>query len=208
MNIGRFSLLSALAYLLRCNGVEVNCLGLLLNRLAGLSPVGTYAEIELDAFACQKQLSHLPPIPPPKFPLCVPECNAHRNPNAFQCMQGCWSQEPIEQAPACISLLSDLATLAIPETKVTKAVFDGIDFIQCVNQLLEHLPHPGGGGITTTTTTTTSTTTTSSCSSTIAATITCSPGDVQPTVVPCSCCFQNLCSEHPIQCGCLCSCTT
>jgi hypothetical protein len=66
---------------------------------------------------------------------------------------------------------------------------------------------------TTTTTSSTSTTTTSttstsatSCSSTLPATITCPPGFVMPTVVPCECCFQNLCSHHPIQCACLCAC--
>jgi len=59
-----------------------------------------------------------------------------------------------------------------------------------------------------TTTTSTTTTTTSSCSTSLPATITCPSGSTQPTVVPCSCCLQNLCSQHPIQCGCLCDCSS
>jgi len=56
--------------------------------------------------------------------------------------------------------------------------------------------------------TTTTSTTTSSCSTSLPATITCPSGSPQPTVVPCPCCFQNLCSQHPIQCGCLCGCSS
>ncbi len=209
MNIRRFSLLSALAYLLRCNG-QIHCVGLLLNHLRDLSPLGTLVEIEKEAFDCQQELSHSPHIPP-NFPRCVPECNANRNPNVVLCLQGCWEQNG-KPPPACLSLLFDISTLPIPETKTSKAILDAIDFFGCVNDLSKHVHlHPGGGGTTSsasTTTTTTTSTTATSCSTTLPATITCSPGDVQPTVVPCSCCFQNLCSGHPIQCGCLCSCTT
>lgn len=206
MNIVQFSLLTLLTYVLQCNAQDDSCVTLLLGRIKALSPLVEAAQLGTDVAECQKSVSPTTVPLGPHIPGCVMECNAYRNPNAVPCMQACWAEGP-HPSPACISVLVDIAsivaTVGFPESKILIAFLDGLAFLQCIFSL-----KGDSGPPMTTSTSTTSSTSASSCSSTIAATITCSPGDVQPTVVPCACCFQNLCSQHPIQCSCLCDCTS
>ena len=206
MNIVKLFLLTAtvLTACLPVLGAQVNCIALILNHcLHRLLPVGTYLQIGIDGNACLRSSNNSPPPPTVDVVRCVQTCNVN-SPNQFLGCLGVCLNPNFHLPAACDALIVDLVALATSNIKVVQNVFDGIDLVQCAPTLLNlfkgiNLSPPPP---------TTTVTSTSSCSTPIPATITCSPGDVQPTVVPWACCFQNLCSGHPVQCGCLCSCTS
>ena len=198
----KVSLVAFFIVLLQILSCKASCTDDLLFDFAGLG-------ILKDAFELGRDLG-----------LCVQELVSEIRPSCVNCPAGGSSKDILEclsqcfpnpHPPACDAALSDLGKILVD--LVTKGLIKDIkklfhitgSFMDCTLKVCESeiacaSPTPP--------TTTSTSSTTSSCSSTIQPTITCSPGSIQPTVVPCSCCFQNLCNQHPIQCGCLCSCTS
>lgn len=147
---------------------------------------------------------------------CVADCSQCPRPcigsfcgSGETCVDGCCIESPCGDNPPCPAGLCLSGGTCVDGCCVPCGKLEGCpsgvcteEYAICLNGCCVVPPSSS------TTTTSTTTTTTSSCSTSLPATITCPSGSAQPTVVPCPCCFQNLCSQHPIQCACLCDCSS